>query len=149
MQLSITPIEATDEIEVNVVFRIPAAGGKLTSFEQAEEALALRLNEIGSGATGHLLSACDSKGEALICDGSRWTSKGRAKRVVETPYGPYPMLCHVYVRAACAGVLPRAMLSSHCVRSTSLHHAGITSGLNITMQPQPPTNSHHSGDAAA
>jgi len=97
MQLSITPIEATDEIEVSVVFRIPAAGGKLTSFEQAEEALALRLNEIGCGATGHLLSACDSNGEALQCDGSKWTSKGRAKRVVETPY---PTLCHVYQTSA-------------------------------------------------
>ena len=100
MQLSITTIQATDEIEVSVVFRIPAAGGKLTSFEQAEEALALRLNEIGCGATGHLLSACDSNGEALQCDGKTWTSKGRAKRVVETPYGPYPTLCHVYQTSA-------------------------------------------------
>ncbi|GEM_PF-2183837 len=36
MQLSITTIQATDEIEVSVVFRIPAAGGKLTSFEHPQ-----------------------------------------------------------------------------------------------------------------
>jgi|GEM_PF-2415981 len=50
MQLSVTSIQSTDELEIRSVFRIAQANsttGKSTPFQQAEEALAARLDEVG------------------------------------------------------------------------------------------------------
>lgn len=103
MELNIKPLSDTDEIEVRVVFRLPRGGALVgsTSFLQIEEALAKQLNEIGSGTTEHLLADYDSKGEALQCaEGQTWTSKGRAKRVIETAFGAVSIFCHVYQTSA-------------------------------------------------
>ena len=103
MELNIKPLSDSDEIEVRVVFRLPRGGalGTTASFLQIEEALAQQLNEIGSGTTEHLLGDYDSTGEPLRCDqGQIWTSKGRAKRVIETAYGSVPIFCHVYQTSA-------------------------------------------------
>jgi len=62
--------------------------------------LAQRLNEIGSRASQELLEQCDTVGEPLIVDGRKWTSKGRAPRLVETPHGTVRVLCHVYQTSA-------------------------------------------------
>lgn len=99
MELNIKPLSDTDEIEVRVVFRLPRGGalGSPKSFLQIEEALAKQLNEIGSGTTEVLLADYDSNGESLQCaQGQTWTSKGRAKRVIETAYGAVRIFCHVY-----------------------------------------------------
>lgn len=103
MELNIKPLQGSHEVEVQVTFRLPRGGAdnKDLSFEQIEEALAKQLNQIGSGTTEHLLGDYDSTGSALHCQqGNKWTSKGRVKRVVETPYGAVPMLCHVYQTSA-------------------------------------------------
>jgi hypothetical protein len=103
MELNIKPLKDSHEVEVQVTFRLPRGGAdnKAMSFEQIEEALAKQLNQIGSGATEHLLGDYDSKGDALVCQQDKtWTSKGRVKRVVETPYGAVPVLCHVYQTSA-------------------------------------------------
>lgn len=103
MELNIDPLSDTNEIEVRVVFRLPRGGaldGPL-SFLQIEEALAHQLNEIGAGTTERLLADYDSKGEPLQCaEGQSWTSKGRAKRVIETAYGAVRIFCHVYQTSA-------------------------------------------------
>jgi hypothetical protein len=100
MKLGIKPLQDSHEIEVQVTFRLPrggATGDSAMSFEQIEEALAKQLNDIGSGTTKHLLGDYDSAGGALQCQqGEKWTTKGRSKRLVETPYGAVPVLCHVY-----------------------------------------------------
>jgi hypothetical protein len=103
MKLDIKPVEGTQEVEVQVSFRLPrgGAGHEAMSFEQIEEALAAKLNQIGSGTTEHLLGDYDSEGDALTTQqGVKWTSKGRGKRLVETPYGAVPVLCHVYQTSA-------------------------------------------------
>lgn len=103
MQLSIKSLEQSNEVEVHVTFRLPRGGAdnKDTSFEQIEEALAKQLNHIGTGATGYLLGDFDSEGNALHSEqGKKWTSKGRLKRLIETPYGAVPILCHVYQTSA-------------------------------------------------
>jgi hypothetical protein len=100
MDLKIKPLPGTDEVEVQVVFRLPRSNGPDITFRQAEEALAEQLNEIGLRGTEHLLKEHDSQGEMLECDGLTWTTKGESKRVVESPYGPIPLLCHVYQTSA-------------------------------------------------
>lgn len=103
MELNIKPLPNSHEVEVQVTFRLPRAGAdpSAMSFEQIEEALAKQLNAIGSGATEHLLGDYDSQGNALQCQqGEKWTSKGRVKRVIETPFGARPILCHVYQTSA-------------------------------------------------
>lgn len=103
MELNVKPLENSHEIEVQVTFRLPRGGvaNKNMSFEQIEDALARQLNQIGSGTTEHLLRDYDSEGKALQCGaGKKWTSKGRLKRVVETPYGAVPLLAHVYQTSA-------------------------------------------------
>ncbi|HBJ84944.1 MAG TPA: hypothetical protein DDZ88_13960 [Verrucomicrobiales bacterium] len=103
MELDIKPLSDSNEIEIHVTFRLPR-GGDLegsTSFLQIEAALAQKLNEIGSDTTKHLLGDHDSKGESLQCaEGQVWTSKGRAKRIIETAYGPVLVFCHVYQTSA-------------------------------------------------
>jgi len=101
--LNIKPLPNSLEVEVQVTFRLPRGGADNTavSFEQIEEALAKQLNQIGTGTTGHLLGDFDSNGNALQCQqGEKWTSKGRVKRLVETPFGAVPILCHVYQTSA-------------------------------------------------
>jgi hypothetical protein len=100
MDVDIKPTPDGDEIEVHVVFRIPKSNGPNTTFREAEEALAQRLNEIGARGTEHLLKEHDSEGQPLEWDGRTWTSKGRSKRVIESPYGAVPLLCHVYQTSA-------------------------------------------------
>lgn len=103
MKLDIKPVEGTQEVEVQVSFRLPRGGAanEAMSFEQIDEALAAKLNQIGSGTTEHLLGDYDSEGDALTTrQGLKWTSKGRGKRLVETPYGAVPVLCHVYQTSA-------------------------------------------------
>ena len=103
MQLSIKPLEQSNEVEVHVTFRLPRGGANnpAQSFEQIEEALATKLNQIGAGATEHLLGDFDSQGESLRCAQDKtWTSKCRPKRVIETPFGAMPIYCHVYQTSA-------------------------------------------------
>jgi hypothetical protein len=102
MELNIKPISQSNELEVQVTFRLPRGmGSGAPSFEQIEEALAKQLNLIGSQASEHLLGDYDSQGEALLCNqDKKWTSKGRAKHVIETPFGAVPIMCHVYQSSA-------------------------------------------------
>jgi hypothetical protein len=103
MKLNIKPTPGSQELEVQVTFRIPrgGAGNPEMSFEQIEQLLAQQLNEIGNGTTEHLLGDFDASGAALKCQqGKKWTSKGLTKHVIETPYGAASVLCHVYQTSA-------------------------------------------------
>lgn len=102
MQLRIKPLKDTSEIEIHVSFRLPRSqGADKFSFDQIEEALAQELNDIGQQTTEHLLETYDSEGEVLQCEkGRNWSSKGRGKHVIETPYGAVSVLCHVYQTSA-------------------------------------------------
>jgi hypothetical protein len=103
MELNIKPTQGSQELEVQVTFRIPrgGAGNPEMSFEQIEQLLARQLNEIGNGTTEHLLCDYDAPGSALKCEqGKKWTSKGTTKHVIETPYGAVGVLCHIYQTSA-------------------------------------------------
>lgn len=129
MKLDIKPLQDSYEIEVQVTFRLPrgGAGDPAMSFEQIEEALAKQLNEIGSGTTGHLLGDFDSTGSALRCEqGKKWTTKDRSKRLVETPYGAVPILCHVYQTSAGGAVRVPLVERARLLRSATPRMAKMT-----------------------
>jgi len=129
MELNIKPLENSHEIEVRVTFRLPRGGAanKDKSFEQIEEDLARQLNQIGSGTTEHLLRDYDSEGQALQCgQGKNWTSKGRLKRVVETPYGAVDVLCHVYQTSAGGAVRVPLAERARLLGSTTPRMAKMT-----------------------
>jgi hypothetical protein len=100
MKLSVSPVAGSNEVEVSVVFRLSRVGAAGCGFLQAEELLATKLNEIGEGTTKELLAQCDTQGEPMFSENRKWTTKGSSPRVVETPYGPIKVLCHVYQTSA-------------------------------------------------
>jgi len=106
MNMEFRPIPGSQEVEVHVVFRMARINetssddSTCVNMLQAEEMLAQRLNEIGARATHKLLEQCDTAGEPLSAEGRKWTSKGRAPRMVETPHGTVRVLCHVYQTSA-------------------------------------------------
>lgn len=106
MNMEISPIPGSQEVEVRVVFRMARINldsttqGASLNMLQAEDLLAQRLNEIGTRASQELLEQCDTGGEPLVVEGRKWTSKGRAPRLVETPHGTVRVLCHVYQTSA-------------------------------------------------
>lgn len=65
-------------------------------FRAHELAIASGLNQLGLALTRDLLLRLDTEGEALVSECIKLTTKGQLKLVVETPYGPFPLVRHVY-----------------------------------------------------
>ena len=78
----------------SVTFQIVFSFGD--SMLQSENAIQDKLNEVGTLATGELLSRFDADGAPIIIGSSRMTSKGLVPKIYQTPYGAVEVERHVY-----------------------------------------------------
>lgn len=63
---------------------------------ESELRLQAALNEAGALATGECLARFDTDGAKIALGGRKLTSKGRAAKVYQSPYGEVPIERHVY-----------------------------------------------------
>ena len=89
--MSVTQVSIDKE---SVTFQVVFSFGD--SMLKSENTIQDKLNEVGTLATGELLSRFDADGEPIIIGSSRMTSKGLAPKVYQTPYGAVEVERHVY-----------------------------------------------------
>ncbi len=84
--LNRTKKQLTLEVTVNI-------GGSLL---EAEESIQQACNEVGQLATQEAITDFDTDGSPLITGSVKWTSKGQAQQIYQTPYGAVQVQRHVY-----------------------------------------------------
>ncbi len=67
-----------------------------SSMLKTEESIQQSLNQAGSLATELALSHYDSKGDPIMVDEVKYTSKGQIEKIYQTPYGEIKLNRHVY-----------------------------------------------------
>jgi len=77
---------------VSIEMRVDISGSML----EAEEKIQKALNEAGSVATEEALKRFETDGSAILTGSIKWTSKGQAEKIYQSPYGPVVVARHVY-----------------------------------------------------
>ena len=96
MEVKHTTLDGQPAIQVSFTIKLnPKA-----SLYAWESELALVQAAATTAATRAKLESMDTDGAPLICDGIKWTSKGKAKLLVETPGGCAEIQRHVYQTSA-------------------------------------------------
>ena len=85
-------IVESDDNRVIVQVEIPY---KSSMFE-GEEILQQKINEVGTVATGELVKQFDTDDGEIIMGDIKWTSKGKIKKIYQTPYGAVEIKRNVY-----------------------------------------------------
>lgn len=87
-------VQLISKVENKVTLQVEFVFGK--SMLESEDIIQKVVNEAGTLATRELLSTFDTDGSPLLIGNNKYTSKGKAEKIYQTPYGETRLYRHVY-----------------------------------------------------